>query len=1048
MPCFRSIALITLLSLAQRPGLHAQEVRLPVVELPAEIITVDDGLPQGMVRAILQDRDGYMWFGTKDGLARSDGYSFTVFRHDARDSTSIAADHVIMLFEDDQGYIWVGLDGAGMDRYDPRTGRFTRVAVHAPRASPEIPLFLFQMEEDREGRMYVSDKWGQVYTVAGARSVSPELVPLDGSLRERLPPDPVKGLHVGPDGDLWFLYYEELVVVPRLHDGWGPSVRHALPAHRVGKDRLEERYCLLSDTANGLLWMLSAREFVGFDLSTLAVRERITLPEPIPGLGGFIIDGRGRWWGAAHAAPGLFRFDPRTRRAELIRLVPQNHNIEVPELMMAAQYVDHMGNLWFGSGGAGALKYGIGTERFERALEHHSRWLMDPDGHGRFVVAREGQEVVHGPPGHGGRTPVGLHLRGGEEVNSWGATMLDPRGDWWAIFVFPTYDRRDLFHYLPSGERQAMGLGPGQFPHDLLLIEGDTLVIASGSKGTLRTDQLLLFDTRARRVVDTLPLPAPVQENEYKSISQALRTADGTLWLATINGLYARERSGKWRSWLAVPGDSTSLPVNVVFSVCSDPLDPARSMWVGTSGGGMARLDRRTGRFTRIGLAQGLPDQVVYSLVPDEHGGIWAGTNHGLARYDVREGTFRTFTHADGLAGNEFNRYGGVRADDGRLFFSGVDGVTSFRPEEVLGLGAPSPTRITGLMLAGRGVENAGHTLPGADEPLLSAPIGHVERIVLPHDEPMITFSFSCMDPTAPAKNRYRFKLDGFNEAWIDNGHAHTATFTNLDPGTYTFHVQGCNSAGLWDPQGASMVLVITPPWWGTWWFRTALVLLMCGAAYGLYRYRLAQAVALARVRDRIARDLHDEIGSTLSSVALFSEVARRSEGGTKRDAMLERIGESTSRMVESMNDIVWAVNSRNDDLLHVTRRMREFGSRVAEARGFEVDYDLAEVEGRQPLTMVQRKNLFLIYKEAVTNAAKYAECKRMTVHLRMEGGSMLLQVVDDGLGMRTASGGPEPHGGGNGLANMHARAAEIGGSLSVVSVPGQGTSVELRFRP
>ncbi len=1035
------IALLALLGVHRAVGQDS----LPIIQLPAEIITVDDGLPQGMVRAILQDREGYMWFGTKDGLARSDGYSFTVFRHDAEDSTSIAGDHVIMLFEDDQGFIWVGLDGVGMDRYDPRTGHFTRVDVRAPREAPQYPLFLHMMGQDAAGHMYVVDKWGQLYTVEGAHSDRPALVRPDEALRTRLPAEEVMEHHVEPNGDLWVLYYEELVVVPRTGNGWGEAVPHQLPAHRMGFDRMEDRYCLLPDTTNGLLWMICPREFLGFDLKTHTVRERIVLPQSIRGLGWYTLDGRGRWWGGVRAGQGLMRIDPHDGRLELVQLVPQNRNIVLPDLMLSSRYVDRAGNLWFGSGGSGALKYRISTEHFARALDHHSRWLMDPDGHGRYVVAREGQEIVHGPPGAGARTPVGLLPSGGDDINSWGATLVDPRGDWWGIIFHPTFHRRDLYQFPPSGGRRPMGLGMQAFPHDLLLREGDTLLIASSSNGTLLTDQLLLFDTRSQRVVDTLPLPTPVQENEYKSISQALRGSDGTLWLATINGLFARSRTGKWTSYFAAPSDTTALPVNVLFSICEDPVDPSRYVWVGTNGGGLARLDRSTGRFKRIGLAQGLPNQVVYSLVPDTMGGIWMGTNNGLARYDVRTGAFLTFTGSDGLAGNEFNRYGGVRANDGRFFFSGVEGVTSFRPEELLSTGAPTPTRITGLTLADTPVRAGRTTLPGASAPLLPVPIGHVERIVLPYDQRMITFSFACMDHTAPAKNRFRFRLDGFNRKWIDNGTSHEATFTNLDPGTYTFRVQGRNSAGVWDEEGASIVLVITPPWWGTWWFRSALFLVVCGLIYGVYRYRLAQQLRLANVRDRIARDLHDEIGSTLSSVALFSEVARRGNDQHQRMAMLERIGDSTSRMVESMNDIVWAVNSRNDDLLHVTQRMREFASRIAEARGFDVVFDFPDLEGRNPLSMAQRKNLFLIFKEAVSNVAKYAECRTLRVEMRVSGRNVLLTVCDDGVGLHSAR-TPDQRGGGNGMGNMQARAQEIRGELRVSSTPGQGTTIELRF--
>ncbi|MCB0811407.1 MAG: hypothetical protein KDB96_19170, partial [Flavobacteriales bacterium] len=220
-------------------------------------------------------------------------------------------------------------------------------------------------------------------------------------------------------------------------------------------------------------------------------------------------------------------------------------------------------------------------------------------------------------------------------------------------------------------------------------------------------------------------------------------------------------------------------------------------------------------------------------------------------------------------------------------------------------------------------------------------------------------------------------------------------------PGSYTFHVQGRNSAGVRDIAGATVLLVVTPPWWGTWWFRALVVLFVAGALYALYRYRLAQQLRLAHVRDRIARDLHDEIGSTLSSVALHSEVALRegANGANGHAETLARISASTSEMMERMNDIVWAVNSHNDDLLHVVQRMKAFAAQLTEAAGMRLDFHFDERLAERPLSMLQRKNLYLIFKEAVNNAVKHSRASLVSVQLGREQGVYVLRVTDDGMG-------------------------------------------------
>ncbi len=215
---------------------------------------------------------------------------------------------------------------------------------------------------------------------------------------------------------------------------------------------------------------------------------------------------------------------------------------------------------------------------------------------------------------------------------------------------------------------------------------------------------------------------------------------------------------------------------------------------------------------------------------------------------------------------------------------------------------APSATVITSLALAYTPVR---WYTSGATEDkrfVIPSPPDHLTTLSLPYAERSLTISFACMDPSVPQKNRFRYQLEGFHTDWVDAGTTHQATFTNLDPGTYTFRVQGRNSADVWDERGASLAIVIAPPWWGTWWFRSALLVLLGGGLYAFYRYRLAQAMKVVAVRERIARDLHDEIGSTLSSVSLYSSVAQKkvAQKAPEANELLARISESTTQVLES----------------------------------------------------------------------------------------------------------------------------------------------------
>ena len=558
--------------------------------------------------------------------------------------------------------------------------------------------------------------------------------------------------------------------------------------------------------------------------------------------------------------------------------------------------------------------------------------------------------------------------------------------------------------------------------------------------------ELLRIDTRTQRLIRRYPFA--FGERVFGDVSAFELAPDSSLWLVTNAGLYQLIPStGAWEHIQHDDSDPRSLPTDRLIGICFDPHDPVNLLWIGTGGSGLLKFDRRSGVVEQYTTKEGLPSNVVYGILPDERGNLWFSTDMGLCRMDPRTKELKRFTFEDGLVGNEFNTRATGATADGRMFFGGPMGTTWFRPEEFYEVDPPSPTVLTGLRLTNVNVAVGSFMLPNADGPLLAQAIEYVRAIVLPFDQRMITFSFACMDHTAPQKNTFRYRLEGFDKEWIEAGIAHEATFTNLDPGTYAFRVQGRNSEGTLDEQGASIQLIITPPWWGTWWFRIAALLAFGGAFYGLYRYRLAQAVKVVRVRESIARDLHDEIGSTLSSVQLYSAVAQRKANGHSPETseLLGRITESTTEVMEAMNDIVWAVNADNDNMAQVVQRMNSYAVRMTEAKECTLQLKVEPTMAKQHLGMTQRKNLYLIFKEAVNNAVKYSGCANLTIELREEDADYLLRVQDDGVGF-AVDGGREGNLGGNGLGNMHRRAQEMGGALNMRSTPGAGTTVELRF--
>jgi two-component sensor histidine kinase len=316
------------------------------------------------------------------------------------------------------------------------------------------------------------------------------------------------------------------------------------------------------------------------------------------------------------------------------------------------------------------------------------------------------------------------------------------------------------------------------------------------------------------------------------------------------------------------------------------------------------------------------------------------------------------------------------------------------------------------------------------------------KKITLPYRDNMITFEFAALDFLAPEKNQYQYKLEGFDDDWINSGNTHVATYTNLDPGTYTFSVKGSNKDGVWNESGTSIQLIIIPPWYMTWWFRTLIVLAVSSVIYYFYRYRLNQALKLHTMRNSIANDLHDEIGSNLSNISIFSEVAQQRKGtASETEPLLQKISEYSQVSMAAMSDIVWMINARNDAFENIVSRMRLLAAEVFEAKNYTLHLHFDEQLNQLSLNMEQRKNFYLIYKEAINNVAKYSACQNVWINLKKENSSIVLTVKDDGIGFTTNNQNQ-----GNGLYNMQKRSEVLKGKLTIDSAVGKGTMIQLIF--
>ncbi|MEM6326700.1 MAG: triple tyrosine motif-containing protein, partial [Bacteroidota bacterium] len=494
---------------------------------------------------------------------------------------------------------------------------------------------------------------------------------------------------------------------------------------------------------------------------------------------------------------------------------------------------------------------------------------------------------------------------------------------------------------------------------------------------------------------------------------------DASLWIGLQGGIVNRLDLSTGRFSEHTPVSALGVP-QTSETTYDLHLDPEGLLWV-ASGAGLFRYEPSARRFTQFTTAQGLPGSVVYLVQPDTQGQHWLGTNRGLARLDPAAESFTTYELSDGIGVLEFNRHARWIDPDGRVWLGGANGLLSFDPAEIRQDSSRSPVALTRISMASR--EGQTEIDPRA-----------VETLTLPPGVSTVSLTFAALGFVAPDRQRYRYRLEGFDEDWVESGTQRRARYTNLPPGRYTFQVVAANADGVWNDEGFSLPVVVEPAVWQTAWFKWLVALAVLGALTAVYRARVQRLLALERLRLRIAGDLHDDLAGDLSGIALAADLLRHQ---VPEDAARTRLGEirdTASGMVESLRDIVWTINPEHDTLEALVRRMRAVARQLLARHQHSLRVELPDEQRAVPMPI--RHDLLLLYKEALHNVVRHAEAGQVQVVLGRENGSILLSVEDDGRGFDPLGAGSRGHG----LRSMRQRAERMGGSLSVTSSPGEGT--------
>lgn len=953
----------------------------------------DDGLPNNMVIGLAQTSDGYLYLASPNRLARFDGVSFEEFA--CADFAGGLDRKIRSIAATRHGGVCVAMDGA-LAVLEPGLSRLVTNGLEQI-----IPHSLI---EDGQGAFWIVHGKSRVCRVANGQVK--QFGAADG-----LDDTHICTLAVDSQGRLWFGQgravgifrnerFETLVRAPgtgtrvaAARDGgvWVYSNGDVLKYHEGG--RLEERGRLIDrmnrtpnvflESRDGAIWIGTPDHGLyrdagdGFEAAPTSHSDILDMLE----------DREGNFW-VGTSGGGLDRLN--LRAVELLQGVSGK-----PSEAINSICEDTNGTIW------------IATQNAELACRTNSEWrnFLDeapwPAGGATCVAAAGDGGVWIGTPGHGLR-----HWRDG------------------AVETF-----------LPSASGLARPMVRG-----LLVARNGDVWIAEQYPGTLQH----LHGGQFR----TIALPA-----DTRVIQGMAEDSRGNIWIGMAGGALLCVSND-------IATDMTGLTLSEPKSIRCLQTTPDGSLWIGYAGAGVGRL--KNGSFLHVLSDQGLYDNSVSQILYDNRGWMWFGADHGI--FKVRQQDFDALAErrdtrvhsvhygrdegAPSLEANIGNCPSSVRSSDGRLWMCMRNGVAVMDPGELHVDAEPPPVLIKRLLVDDHPVAIYGGSVPVTNAMDLERPLW----LKVPPGHRRLEFQFAALTFRAPENVRFRYRLEGFDTQWFEAGNQRSATYSQLPAGDYRFHVKACNSDGIWNETGSTLAFTVTPYFWQTWWFRIAAMTVFAAGIGAAVRYvsvrrlrlrvqALERQAALDRERARIARNIHDDLGSRLTQITLLgSQLLGNGASQEKVAERLEQISQMARSGIQSLDETVWAVNPRNDTLSHLIDYVGQYAADFLRAAGIEHRIDLPKRAPDEPVFADVRHNLFMAVKESLNNVVRHAGASRVELQLTLSEKSIRIVIRDDGRGF----GAVQNDANADGLRNMQQRMTEIGGQFGIESKPGAGTQVSL----
>ena len=1006
------------------------------IDLQFEKYSISEGLSNSTVNKIIQDRYGFMWFGTQNGLNKFDGYSFTVYKNIPFDTLSLSDNWIQALIEAKDGSIWIGTHSGGLFKFDRNLEIFINYKNDKNNVSSISSNRIWDVFEDNEGKIWIGtsgglDKYDPLtknfyhYSLGGKDSITNYAV-------NSIIQDEKNNIWVATWGSGLFQLTKE-----------GKVLKQYLFNVSNGKLKSSNKIKVVYEDRSGIIWLgTNGDGLIRFDKSNGSYKVFLnSASDPYSISYDYVLsiieDQNGNLWIGTHNG-GLNRFDRKENKFYHFKYSAENKyslsNNWVPTI-----YEDKSRNIWVGTD-RGINKFSSEGLIFQnlRHVENDNKSLSSDDVHsiledsfGKIWIGtwKGGLNVLDNKTKNIKLYQQDIHNKNSLPDDIVLAIFEDKQKDIWigTHNGLAKFNRNnDSFKSFRYDQKDSMSLG---FNNISAICEDDENNLWLGTWG----GGLYKMDKKKEKFKAYKVNPKDKFSITDMIITCLFMDSKQNLYIGTAAGglnIYLKEED-KFANYQFNPKNTNSISSNNISSIKEDNLG---NIWIGTLGGGLNKLKIGSDKFTHYTVKNGLPDNAIMSIQIDNSGSIWLSTAGGITSLNPVNNLIKNFDHRDGVGNTEFIT-ASAKGKDGKLIFGGKSGITYFYPKNSVSEVSKPNLAILGFKIFNQPVK-------------LKKDIILVDTVFMSFDDNAFSIDFAALGTSRPDKINYAYMLDGFDKDWIVSNNRRTAYYTHLNPGKYKFWVMA-SIDNNWFTRSKPFTIIIRPPFWSTWWFILFSISVLIFIIFLMYRYRLNQLIAIERLRTRIAADLHDEIASNLSSIAMFGKIIQDDKNvlqhlGETPIQMLDRIITLSKESVVSIREIIWAIDPKTETIYDLLVKLRDMIISHCRAKNISLNFDFAnkDILPQQNLLPEQRRDIWMLLKEIMNNCVKHSNCKELNVITLYDGEKLRIIINDDGVGFDNTKSYT-----GKGLTTIKKRAELLNSQLEIESKIGIGTSYIINLK-